>query len=42
MKKSILIALSAAASGLLVACVYPANLAIIAPQPQVQTTAAGH
>jgi hypothetical protein len=41
MKKSILIALSAAASGLLVACVYPANLAIIAPQPAVHAAATG-
>ena len=38
MKKSILIALTVAASGLLVACVYPHDLAVIAPPAHVAAT----
>ena len=42
MKKSILIALSVAATGLLVACVGPGNLSSIAPQAPMTTATASH
>jgi hypothetical protein len=41
MKKTILIALLVAASGLLVACVGPGNLTSIAPQATDSTAASG-